>query len=256
MSVDGRAALTPPSPAGVMVGAHPRSEPERHTVFGKNRHVDEPPVPLVPWTDAWAFAITEEERPAGGQRKRAALGVRAFRVPQGPAGQRVNAPCAFFPPQPSDADARRLYEDAEGTRLLCSLDEPQDIKGRQHYEVRDARGDAIGTVQRIAPLKRALKPTWRIAQPGRPEIVSSAEWAKGGPREMVQRGAGKLLLGVVQAVADMGAEGGDRTSGSRVLEWKAGDELVLTSESDLRFLVRAAWLDRRLVFAYALLRMK
>ncbi|MEU0999289.1 hypothetical protein [Streptomyces tibetensis] len=223
-------------------------------MFGKSRHVDEPPIPLVPWEDAWEFAITEEERPAGGQRKRAALGVRAFRVPQGLAGQRVNAPCAFFPPHPSDADARRLYEDAEGTRLLCSLDEPQDIEGRRHYEVRDAQGGAIGTIQRIAPLKHALKPTWRIAQPGHPEIVSSAEWAKGGPRDMVQRGAGKLLLGVVQAVADMGAEGGDQPAKSRVLEWKADDELVLTSEGDLRFLVRAAWLDRRLVFAYALLR--
>jgi hypothetical protein len=175
-------------------------------------------------------------------------------VRSGLAGQRVNAPCAFFPPQPSDADARRLYEDAEGSRLLCSFDEPHDIEGRRHYEVRDARGEAIGTIQRIAPLKHALKPTWRITQPGHPEIVSSAEWAKGGPREMVQRGVGKLLLGAVQADADMGAEGGDQPAKSRVLEWKAGDELVLTSEGDLRFLVRAAWLDRRLVFAYALTR--
>ncbi|MFI6371575.1 hypothetical protein [Streptomyces sp. NPDC050546] len=223
-------------------------------MFGKNRHVDEPPIHVVPWTDAWEFAITDEERPAAGQRKRAALGVRAFRVPQGSGGQRVNAPCAFFPPQPSAAGGQRLYEDAEGTRPLCSLDEPQDVEGRRHYAVRDARGEGIGTIQRIAPLKHALKPTWRILQPGHPEIVSSAEWAKGGPKEMVQRGAGKLLLGVAQAVADMGAEGGDQPGKSRVLEWKAGDELVLTSEGDRRFLVRAAWLDRRLAFAYALLR--
>ncbi|MFD6168157.1 hypothetical protein [Streptomyces coeruleorubidus] len=223
-------------------------------MFGKNRHVDEPPIHVSPWTDAWEFAITDEERPATAQRKRAVLGVRAFRVPQGSGAQRVNAPCAFFPPQPSAADGRRLYEDAEGGRLLCSLDEPQDVDGRRHYAVRDVRGQVIGTIQRIAPLKHALKPTWRIAQPGHPDIVTSAEWAKGGPREMVQRGAGKMLLGVVQAVSDMGAEGGDQPAKSRVLEWKAGDELVLTSESDHRFLVRAAWLDRRLVFAYALLR--
>ncbi|MFJ7338779.1 hypothetical protein ACIQU3_00490 [Streptomyces sp. NPDC101110] len=44
--------------------------------MGKNRHVDEPSVTLVPWTNAWEFAVTEEERPAGAQRKRAALGVR------------------------------------------------------------------------------------------------------------------------------------------------------------------------------------
>ncbi|WP_039933424.1 hypothetical protein [Streptomyces viridochromogenes] len=223
-------------------------------MFGKNRHVDEPPIPVVPWTDAWEFAITDEERPATGQRKRAALGLRAFRVPYGSGVQRVNAPCAFFPSQASAAEDRRLYEDAEGSRLLCSVDEPQDVEGRRHHEVRDVRGQVIGTIQRIAPLKHAVKPTWRIAQPGHPEIVSSAEWAKGGPKEMVQRGAGKLLLGVVQAVADMGAEGGDQPAKSRVLEWKAGDEVVLASEGDARFLVRAAWLDRRLVFAYALLR--
>ncbi|MEU6682002.1 hypothetical protein [Streptomyces sp. NPDC046832] len=30
-----------------------------------------------------------------------------------------------------------------------------------------------------------MKPTWRIVQPGHPEIVSSAEWAMGGPRYSV-----------------------------------------------------------------------
>ncbi|MFE8988753.1 hypothetical protein ACFYMI_13055 [Streptomyces collinus] len=99
---------------------------------------------------------------------------------QGPAGlaeQRVNAPCAFFPPQPTNAGARRLYEDAGGSRLICSLDEPQGIEGRRHYEVRDAQGWVIGKIQRIAPLKHAVKLTWRIVQLGHPEIVSSAEWA-------------------------------------------------------------------------------
>ncbi|GGL73492.1 hypothetical protein GCM10010129_16380 [Streptomyces fumigatiscleroticus] len=230
-------------------------------MFGKNRNVDEPPVQIVPWTDVWEFAITDEERPANAQRKRPVLGVRAFRVPQGARERRVNAPCAFFPPQfpasstsSAEATARRLYEDPEGRTLLCAVDEPQDASGERHYGVRDGQGNTIGTIRRIAPLKHALKPTWRIDQPGHPEIVSSAEWAKGGPKEMVQRGAGKLLLGVVQAVADMGAEGGDQPTKTRVLEWRADDELVLTSDGDRRFLVRAAWLDRRLLFAYALLR--
>ncbi|MER7841358.1 hypothetical protein ABTY98_37120 [Streptomyces sp. NPDC096040] len=84
--------------------------------------------------------------------------------------------------------------------------------------------------------------------------MSSAEWAKDGATEMVQKGAGKFLLRAVQAVADMGAEGGDQPAKSGALEWKADDELVLTSDVDRRFLVRAAWLNRRLVFSCGLLR--
>lgn len=222
-------------------------------VFGKSRHVDEPPVPVVSWADAWEFAIGDEERPATGQRKRPVLGARAFRVPHGGGMQRVNAPCAFFPPQ-GDANDLRLYEDIEGRTLLCSVDDPEEADGARHFRVRDGQGRIVGTIRRIPPLKHALKATWRLEQPGRPEIVSSGEWAKGGVTEMVQKGAGKLLLGAVQAVADMGAEGGDQPARSRVLEWKADGELVMTSDAHHRFLIRAAWLDRRLVFAYALLR--
>jgi hypothetical protein len=222
-------------------------------VFGRSRHVDEPPVPVVPWADAWEFAIGDEERPATGQRKQPVLGARAFRVPHGGGMQRVNAPCAFFPPQGAANDLR-LYEDVEGRTLLCSVDDPEEADGARHFRVRDGQGQIVGTVRRIPPLKHALKPTWRLEQPSRPEIVSSAEWAKGGVTEMVQKGAGKLLLGAVQAVADMGADGGDQPARSRVLEWKADGELVMTSDAHHRFLIRAAWLDRRLVFAYALLR--
>jgi hypothetical protein len=231
---------------------------EARLVFGKKRHADEPPVPPIPWTDTWEFAIGNEERPAAGQRKDPVLGLRAFRVPHGGGMQRVFAPCAFFPPgiptTSSSATGLRLYEDAEGRALLCSLDDPEESKGERRHNVRDRQGDVIGTICRISPLKHALKPTWRINQPGHSEIVSSAEWAKGGTKEMVQRGAGKFLLGAIQAVADMGAEGGDQPAKTRVLEWRADEELVMTSEGHRRFLIRAAWLDRRLAFAYALLR--
>ncbi|MGW7818690.1 hypothetical protein ACWGLF_11235 [Streptomyces puniciscabiei] len=224
-------------------------------MFGKNRHTDEAPVHTVPWQDVWEFAISDEERPTTSHRRHAVPGIRAFRVPQGPAAQRVNAPCAFFSPLPeAGGKNRRLFTDVEGRTLLCSVDEPREEDGARYYAVRDGQGQVIGSILRIAPLKHALKPTWRMRQSGHAEIVSSAEWAQGGPKEMVQRGAGKLLLGVVQAVADMGAEGGDQPGKPRVLEWKADDELVFTSESDRRFLVRAGWLDRRLVFAYAMLR--
>ncbi|MDT0475407.1 hypothetical protein RM863_25090 [Streptomyces sp. DSM 41014] len=225
-------------------------------VFGRNKDVDEPAVPVVPWADAWEFAITDEERPITEQRRHVVLGARAVRVPHGRAALKVNAPCAFFAPQsPQDStEALRLYEDAEGRNLLCAVDDPVDANGARDYTVRDGQGHVVGTVRRMPPLKHALKPTWRFRQPGRPEIVSSAEWAKGGVTEMVQKGAGKLLLGAVQAVADMGAEGGDQAARSRVVEWRADGETVMTSDAHRRFLIRAAWLDRRVAFAYAMLR--
>ncbi|MFI9245017.1 hypothetical protein ACIGXF_21075 [Streptomyces sp. NPDC053086] len=224
-------------------------------MFDKKRHDDEPPVPSVPWHDAGEFVISNEERPATRHRKRPVLGIRAFRIPQGGTAQRVNAPCAFFPP-PSQASAKsqRLFADAEGRTPLCSVDDPRVGDGVRRYDVRDGQGQHIGSIRRVAPLKHALKPTWRLHQPGHPQIISSAEWGEGGLKEVVQRGAGKLLLGVVQAVADMGAEGGDQTGKPRVLAWKADSEPVMTSEHDRRFLIRAGWLDRRLVLAYAMLR--
>lgn len=216
-------------------------------------HVGESPVPVVPWGDAWEFVIGDEERPAAGRRKRPALGVRAVRVPHGRGTLLVNAPCAFLPPHGTE-DGPRLYEDAECRRLLCSVDGPEKAAGARGYRVRDGQGQVIGTIRRVPPLQHALKPTWRIDQPGRPEIVSDAEWSTGGVAELVRRGAGKLLLGAVQAVADLGADGGDQATGSRAVVWSAGGEPVLTWDGRDRFLVRAAWFDRRLAFAYALLR--
>ncbi|MFA3873584.1 hypothetical protein ABS735_07825 [Streptomyces sp. MMCC 100] len=220
-------------------------------MFG-NKREDERPVPIVAWADAWEFVVSDEERPATERRRRAVLGRRAIRVPQGGGLQRVNAPCAFFPCETLHKDGpHRLYEDPEGERLLCSIDAAD---GRRRYGVRDPQGALVGSIHRVAPLKHALRPTWRLGQPGHPEIVSSAEWAKNGPSEMLQRGVGKLLLGVVQAISDAGAEGGDQPEKARVTEWRKGSELVMTSENDTRFLIRAAWLYRRLVLSHAVLR--
>ncbi|MFG2949089.1 hypothetical protein [Streptomyces adustus] len=223
-------------------------------VFGRSRDVDEPPVPPVSWSDVWEFVIGDEERPAGGRRRHPVLGVRAFRVPSGSGAQRVDAPCAFFPPGAAGTDPC-LYEDAQGRSLLCRVDGPEKVAGVRDHRVRDAQGRVIGTVRRVPALRRALKPTWRIEQPGRPEIVSDGEWAAAdGVTESVRRGTGKLLLGAVQALADLGADGGDRAAGSRVLEWRADGEPVMSWDGRHRFLIRAAWLDRRLAFAFALLR--
>ncbi|MFE9310879.1 hypothetical protein ACFYM5_24905 [Streptomyces sp. NPDC006706] len=225
-------------------------------MFGKSRDVDEPAAPVVPWADAWEFVVGDVERPAAGRRSRPVLGPRAFRVPQRRGEQCVNAPCAFFPQQSSSGSPELcLYEDAEGRTLLCSVDGPVKAGDERHFAVRDGQGQAIGIIRRIAPLKRALTPVWRIDQPGHAEIVSSGEWAKGGPKEMLQRGVGKLVQGIFQGVADLGADGGDQASDAAcVLQWTADGEPVLASDGCGQFLVRASWLDRRLVFAYALVR--
>ncbi|MFD7873045.1 hypothetical protein ACFV5G_02760 [Streptomyces sp. NPDC059766] len=223
-------------------------------MFDRSGQVDEPPVPTASWSDVWEFAIGDEERPAGGRRSRPVLGVRAFRVPSGSGAQRVNAPCAFFPPGATTTDLC-LYEDAQGRSLLCRVDGPETKADVRDYRIRDAQGQVIGTVRRVRALRHALKPTWRIEQPGRPEIVSGTERAAtDGVTEFVQRGAGRLLLGAVQAVADLGADGGDRPAGARLLEWRADGEPVMSWDGRHRFLIRASWFDRRLAFAFALLR--
>ncbi|MFD9001856.1 hypothetical protein ACFV0T_12925 [Streptomyces sp. NPDC059582] len=214
---------------------------------------DASPVPVVPWGDAWEFTIGDEERPAPGRWTRPVLGVRAVLVPHGGGTPPADAPCAFLPPQGTE-NGPRLYEDAGCRRLLCSVDDPEEEAGARGYRVRDGQGQVIGTVRRVPPLKHALKPTWRIDQPGRPEIVSDAEWSTGGVPELVRRGAGKLLLGAVQAVADLGADGGDQSARSRVVVWRADGEPVLAWDGRDRYLIRAAWFDRRLAFTYALLR--
>ncbi|MFG3100129.1 hypothetical protein ACGFZL_06375 [Streptomyces sp. NPDC048182] len=212
-------------------------------------------MPVVPWADAWEFAVSDVELPVTHRRRRAVPGARAVRVPYGAGARRVNAPCAFLPRDlPPKAPAKCLYEDPEGQRLLCSVSDPSSSGGVRQYGVLDAQGRPLGTIHRLAALKHALRPTWRLEQPGRPEIRSSAEWAEDGPSPIVTHGIGKLLSGVAQTAADLGAEGGDQPARSRTLEWRSGEELVMTSSGDGRFLIRAAWLDRRLAFAYALLR--
>ncbi|MFD4968846.1 hypothetical protein [Streptomyces sp. NPDC058424] len=128
-------------------------------MFGKNRDVDEPAAPVVPWADAWEFVVGDVERPAAGRRRRPVLGPRAFRVPQRRGEQCVNAPCAFLPPPSSpESPELRLYEDAVGRTLLCFVDEPVRAGGERHFAVRDGQGQAIGSIRRIAPLKHALTP--------------------------------------------------------------------------------------------------
>ncbi|WNI23511.1 hypothetical protein [Streptomyces sp. ITFR-16] len=163
----------------------------------------------VAWPDVRRFLISDVERPATPKRKAIGWGQRAVRVPKGGRDHRINAPCAYFAsagtpsPGPS-APALTLYEDPEARRLLCYVEAARETDGERHHVVRDGRGEVVGTLRRIPP-RRPFRHTWRIDQPGRPEIVGRNEWAAGGsPAEAAGRVAVKAALGVVGAVLDLG----------------------------------------------------
>lgn len=211
----------------------------------------------VAWPDVHEFVVSDVERPATPKRKKTGWGQRAVRVPQGGRDHRTNAPCAYFAPAgtPSpgpSTPALTLYEDPEARRLLCYVEAARETDGERHHVVRDGRGEVVGALRRIPP-RRPFRHTWRIDQPGHPEIAGRNEWAGGGSAaEAAGRVAVKAALGLVEAVLDLGAEGGDQPSKPRTLEWTADGAVVMVSEGSKEITVKADWLDRRLAFAFAL----
>ncbi|MFH9067834.1 hypothetical protein [Streptomyces alboflavus] len=210
------------------------------------------------------FTIGTVERPVTKKRARPVRGPWAIRVPKGGGESRVLAPCAYAakvaPPAPPSAMETCLYEDPESQRLLCYLVEEEREGGERCYRVYDAAGEAIGAVRRIPPFRKPLKHTWRIEQPGHPEIVGRNEWASGGAKQMADRAAGKVLTGALNSLTHVVPSGEGATSGSggsqrqsRKLEWWSGGELVMVSQSIKSLKVKVDWLDRRLAFSFAVL---
>ena len=222
----------------------------------------EPPVEPVDWAGVQTFVVSAVERPLTVRRKRAVSGKRAVRVARGSKDLRVWAPCAFvgsssvWDRRVAGLTARpghTLYEDPDERRLLCFVEPPVDgVDGERRFAVRDGRGQLVGTLVRVPPGRRPFKHTWRIEQPGHPEVVGRNEWVSGDAKDIAGRVAGKLLGGVLSAVTDLGAEGGEQPSKPRTLEWRAEDKVVMVSEGSERVTVRAGWVDRRLAFAFAL----
>jgi hypothetical protein len=230
---------------------------EAAVAFGQQSGESDAAVPAEPvaWATVREFVVSSVERPQTLKRKRAVRGPRAVRVSKGGADNRVLAPCAFLGTSDrTDLPSRpglSLYEDVEAHHLLCYVDSPMNVDGEQHHVVRDRQDQVVGTIRRVPP-KRPFKHTWRIDQPGRPEIAGRNEWASGDVKEVTGRAAGKFVLGVVGAIADLGAEGGDQRSKPRSLEWRADDKVVMMSEGSEKVTIRADWIDRRLAFAFAL----
>ncbi|WP_371538268.1 hypothetical protein OG210_21205 [Streptomyces sp. NBC_00466] len=223
--------------------------------FGRDKKVAEPPVEPVAWADVHEFVLGSVERPKTAKRTRSGFGPRAIRVPQGDKDMQVLAPCAYvataekhsLPSEP----ALTLYKDFEQQHLLCYLDAPQDVKGERHHVVRDTRGHVIGTLRRVPP-KRPFKHTWRIDQPDRPEIVGRNKMASGSAKEVAGRAAGRFVTGVFDDMLNPG-QGDQPGSRYRPLEWRCGDEVVITSLGSTKINIYADWIDRRLAFAFALI---
>ncbi|WP_146075077.1 hypothetical protein [Streptomyces sp. Ru73] len=213
----------------------------------------------VAWQTVWTFVIGSVERPETPRRKRTGWGPRAVRVPRGGRNDLVLAPCAYVGtaagtgPDSATGPARpelTLYEDAAARRLLCYVEEPREADGERHHVVRDGRGEVLGTLRRLPP-RRPFKHTWRLDQPGRPEITGRNAWASGSAREVAGRAAGRLATALADGLFRPG-DGGDLPASPRTLEWRAADETVMVSEGSEKVSIRAEWLDRRLAFAFAL----
>ncbi|MFF4776281.1 hypothetical protein ACFY05_25810 [Microtetraspora fusca] len=231
------------------------SDQEAVVAFGRTRKADEPPVEPVAWTEVWEFVVGRVERPETPKRKKATTGAHAVRVPRGGKLDKVLAPCAYVASGQLQglpaAPGLTLFEDAAQQRLLCYVAAPQEVDGERHHVVHDGRGQVIGTIKRIPP-KRPFRHTWRIEQPGYPEIMGRNEWASGGVKDIAGRAAERLLH---EALDGLFSSPGDSDQGGRPrsLEWRSGEEIVMTSEGSAQVRIRKEWLDRRLAFAFALI---
>ncbi|MET7901656.1 hypothetical protein ABZS86_09300 [Streptomyces sp. NPDC005355] len=228
-------------------------------VFGKRKQEEDqqPPVPQVDWMNVRRFTIGTREREILPERKKLVHGRCAVRVPKRDGQQDVYAPCAYFRTdiQTLISEEPKLYEDEQAQVPLCSLDDPVEVSGERHYEVLDACGEAIGTICRIPPTNRLIHHTWRINQPGHPEIVGRNKWSMSNPKQFALRS----LESATNLIFDAAAGGDPEGSKGRTLEWKAEEKLVMTStgsptlDCHLKISIKAQWLDRRIAFAYAML---
>lgn len=209
--------------------------------FGRSK--PEEPVAQVAWQGVREFTLGAVERPATRKRNRIGWGAKAIRVPQGSKDDRVFAPCAYV-----GTAGLALFRDPEATRVLCSVDQ----RGDHEFVVQDAGGATVGTIIRIPSNRPLLRPNWRIEQPGQVDVIGRTEWLSGDAKQLAEKAAGRLFTGVLDALTGFGAEGGDQPTKERVLEWRAGDDVVMLSEATKSIEIKAEWLDRRLAFAYTL----
>ncbi|MDT0440147.1 MULTISPECIES: hypothetical protein [Streptomyces] len=226
-------------------------------VFGKRKSREQAPlVEAVGWEDVRRITIGRTERSVPFAKPQ--LGRLAVRVPRRTKDVSTYAPCAYFrtdhPSHPLVEPV--LYEDEAAQRVLCAVDDPVDVGDEIHRIVRDGEGQAVGTLRRIPPAKKLVHHTWRVDQPGRPEIAGRSPWSL---RHNTARGlAMRGLVSTLDLVLELAADGDTPANQGRALEWHCEDDLVMTSkglpqhDSSLDISIKVGWLDRRLAFAVAM----
>ncbi|AZS85888.1 hypothetical protein AB0465_29960 [Streptomyces griseoviridis] len=227
-------------------------------VFGKRKSQEQaPPVEAIRWEDVRRITIGRTERSVV-HAKKPQLGRLAVRVPRQVKDVRTYAPCAYFRTDLATSAVVEpvLYEDEAAQQVLCAVDEPVEVGKEVHRIVRDGEGQAVGTLRRIPPANKLVHHTWRVDQPGRPEISGRSPWslAHNTPKGLAMRGVETTL----NLLLEMAAAGDPPANQGRVLEWHCGDELVMTSkglpqhDSSVDISIKVGWLDRRLAFAVAM----
>jgi hypothetical protein len=206
-------------------------------------------VPVADWRIVEQFSVSNWIQTVG---RDATCDVWAVRTPHRMGKKLVYAPCAFLNPSAFIRGPQQLFEDREATRVLLTVEPGQEIDTQYHFRVLDGHGTLIGTIRKVPPTSRPFKHTWRIDQPGRPEITGRNEWSGIDARSLAIRAGGEVVVSALSSLfASEDADPGQRPP--RVLVWKGGSEVVMTSGGDHPYRLTADWLDRRLAFAAALL---
>lgn len=156
-----------------------------------------------------------------------------------------------------------FFADPACTELICRtlVAPPDGARVRQHHVV-DPAGDLVGTIDRVPGRNRFVRHTWRLRQPGRPELSAGRVTVR-GVRDATITSAFGLAAGLVTelVLGSGGGEGGGSGQGPRTLQWwttgvRPAQKALTSSEEclpDRPWRVWVDWLDRRLVFAQMLI---
>ncbi|MBC9718041.1 hypothetical protein H9Y04_36460 [Streptomyces sp. TRM66268-LWL] len=226
-------------------------------MFG--RHKQDPVIDPVGWDLAGRFVVSDIVRTAGFRRP-VLKGPLSVRVPKYIDGTAYFAPAVLVVRPDDTVQKYELHAAMDDQRLLATV--TPDGAGR--FLVADEHARTVGTVHRTAPALRTVQHSWWLQQPGHADIVARYHWAKGNGKDIARRGretagyvAGRLAESLLNSA--LGGEGGDQPGGRtpKPATWNSGDEVALTSatvEGIRSYMPQASWLDRRLLFALAVLR--
>jgi len=163
----------------------------------------------------------------------------------------------------AEAEVRdAFFADRECTQLICrTLMGPRDSDGRRRYTVVGPDGHVVGEIERVPPRNRFANHSWRMRQPGQPEL-STTGVTLGRLRDGAITTAFGLAAGyLTDLVFSNSNTGGDSPTARTLHWWTIGvppTQKALSSSSSCAvgqpWQVWVDWLDRRLVFAQMMIR--